>query len=149
MTATTPRYDLRHPERTDPAQAWTAFAQLAEDTEDAIGGVDDRLTTGEATLAALRDQVTAVRRSMETNTVSVSFTNRDSHTVPVRFARPFPAQPVVLTNIASGAGPTARWISRAINITPEGFTLFVFAATDNLEVTWNDIPVHWAAIHHD
>jgi hypothetical protein len=144
MTATTPRYGLRHPEKTDPAEAWTAFGQLADDTEDALGGVDDRLATGETTLASLRDQVTALRASKQTGIETLSFTNRNNHTHAVVFDTPYAAEPIVNTNIRSGAGATARWISRAITITPQGFTLFVFSASSG-NATWDDILVSWTA----
>ena len=76
----------------------------------------------------------------------VSFTSQTSFTVNVNFPASFTATPSVTTNIASGAGNTTRWGSRAYNVTTTGFTLFVFRgdATDGPE-TWSSIPVHWIA----
>lgn len=76
----------------------------------------------------------------------VSFTGQTSFTVNVNFPASFTATPSVTTNIASGAGNTTRWGSRAYNVTTTGFTLFVFRgdATDGPE-TWSNIPVHWIA----
>ncbi|MEH0470890.1 hypothetical protein QA943_18880 [Streptomyces sp. B21-097] len=79
--------------------------------------------------------------------VLVNFTSQTSWTQAVTFPQAFPSTPVaVVPAIASGAGPTARWGSRAISITPTGFTLFLFV-TDlaNSAATWTDIPVSWVA----
>lgn len=72
----------------------------------------------------------------------MSFASAVSGTAAVVFDTPFDNPPFVTTNIRSGAGATARWVSRAINITTTGFTYFVFsgnavaAAWTNVEVTW-------------
>ncbi|WP_025620336.1 H-type lectin domain-containing protein [Salinispora cortesiana] len=83
----------------------------------------------------------------ESGQVDVSFTNLALYTQPVAFAEPFAATPRVTTQIVSGAGPTARWGSRPINITTTGFTLFVFRG-DGVSPgsTWDDIPVQWIAV---
>ncbi len=83
----------------------------------------------------------------QSGVVSVSFTSQTSWTESVVFPEAYTAAPVVNTEIASGAGATARWGSRAYNITPTGFTLFLFIMdTANSAATWSDIPVSWTAI---
>lgn len=79
----------------------------------------------------------------------VSFTTQTSWTQAVVFPEAYPAVPSgVTTEIQSGAGPTARWDSRAITITATGFTLFAFI-TDlaNSAVTWSNVPVFWRATY--
>ncbi|MFG3338728.1 H-type lectin domain-containing protein [Glycomyces sp. NPDC048151] len=149
MTATTPRYGLRHPERTDPAEGWVAFEQLADDTEAALAPIDDRAATTADGLQNLRRRVDLMFASIETSEVRVSFENRDNFTVEVSYSRPFPSQPVVFTNINSAAGETARWHSRAFYISNTGFTLFVFASDGGRLSTWENRAVHWMALHHN
>ncbi|MBC9719514.1 hypothetical protein H9Y04_44150 [Streptomyces sp. TRM66268-LWL] len=73
-------------------------------------------------------------------------TGIQSATLAVTFPKPYPTAPIVQTEIVSGAGATARWGSRAININSTGFTLFLFI-TDaaNTPATWTNIPVQWIA----
>jgi hypothetical protein len=71
----------------------------------------------------------------------MSFGPATSNLVPVVFANPYVGTPVVSTNIASGPASTTGWFSRAINITPLGFDLFVNGPSS----TWTDIPVQWQA----
>jgi hypothetical protein len=81
----------------------------------------------------------------ETGSRNVSFTTLNSTTVAVTFATPFTSPPRVSTNINSGAGSTARWCSRAINITATGFDLFLFAA-DGATSTWSTVQVLFEAV---
>lgn len=85
-------------------------------------------------------------RRVQSGTALVSFTTLASFTLAVTFPVPFTVVPQVVTNIASGAGNTARWGSRAITVTTDGFEIFVFDG--DLPVaneTWADIPVDWIA----
>lgn len=65
--------------------------------------------------------------------------------VNVNFPTVFPSPPHVMTNINSGSGTVARWISRAMNITTTGFTFFAFAPTATAN-TPNNVPFQWIAI---
>lgn len=78
-------------------------------------------------------------------TVNVSFTSLGSYTQSITFGTPFSTVPVVMTNIASAAGPTARWGSRAYNVTATGFTLFLFSG-DATNATWPSQPIEWLAV---
>jgi hypothetical protein len=78
----------------------------------------------------------------ENRITSVSFTSLSSTTVNVTFTHPFSTAPVITTNINSGAGATAQWHSRAINITATGFQLFLFGAGAS---TWSNVAVQWMA----
>ena len=53
---------------------------------------------------------------------------------------PFRAAPAVSTNIDNGAGATAGWGSRALNITATGFTIFIFGASSSFTAS-----VYWQA----
>lgn len=87
-------------------------------------------------------------RNLQSGYVSVSFVALSQTTVAVTFPTPFAAgtTPNVVPNIASGAGVTARWQPRAINITNTGFTLFVYKgdAADPAQ-TWSNVAVGWTA----
>lgn len=74
--------------------------------------------------------------------VLLSFGPATSFTRAVMFARPFALFPTVVTNINSGAGSTASWGSRGINMTESGFTLFVFGPS----ATWTNVAVQWLAV---
>lgn len=89
-------------------------------------------------------------QNLQSRTESVSFVALSSTTIAILFDTAFPvgAVPAVMTNIASSAGVTARWDSRAYNVTNTGFTLFLYKgdAADPAQ-TWASIPVQWWA--HD
>lgn len=79
----------------------------------------------------------------ETGSVVLTFVTQTSVTQAVVFDRPFQDTPIVLTNINSGSGPTTNWISRAFNITVNGFTLWV--STAGAATSWTSVAVQWAA----
>lgn len=82
----------------------------------------------------------------ETGNFLLTFGGLTQTTVAVTFAKDYNGQvPRVFCNIDSGAGPTARWVPRAINLTATGFTFFVFAA-DIVAANWTNIPLSWVAI---
>lgn len=81
-------------------------------------------------------------RQTENRINSVSFTALSSTTVNVVFTHSFSTAPVIMTNINSGAGATAQWHSRAINITATGFQLFLFGPGAS---TWSNVAVQWTA----
>lgn len=99
-------------------------------------------------LSAGRQVVIGAHRALSglTGEVAVSFTAAASRTVPVMFSTPFTSRPVVTTNINSGNAETARWGSRAISVSPTGFTLFVFSGTDGAVSTWASQSVQWVAV---
>ncbi|MFC4335219.1 H-type lectin domain-containing protein [Salininema proteolyticum] len=92
-------------------------------------------------------RVSDIDTLVQTGSELISFSNKDNHTHAVDFPADFAGPPVVTTNIDSGSGPTARWISRAINISPTGFTIFVFASTSGASTSWSDIQVSWTATY--
>lgn len=85
---------------------------------------------------------TGLATGIQAGQVSLSFGPATSFTQLVTFATPYATAPNVMTNIASGAGSTAGWGSRAITVNATDFTLFVFGASS----TWVGIPVQWNAI---
>lgn len=74
----------------------------------------------------------------------VNFTTLTFTIIVVPFAQTFSSAPVVVTNIASAAGVTSSWLSRAFSITTTQFTLFLFA-NDGVARTWVNQPVQWMA----
>lgn len=91
---------------------------------------------------AITDTATGITYKLSQNgSVSISFTTQTSFTQAVSFPVAFSSSPVVTTNINSGAAATGGWISRAINITTSGFTLFVSGAS----ATWSSVSVQWDA----
>jgi hypothetical protein len=87
-----------------------------------------------------------VAANAQSDTVSISFTAQTSFQQSVTFPTAYPVgtMPAVTTNIASGAGATSGWTSRAIGVTRTGFTLFVNRGdTTGAAQTWASIPVQW------
>lgn len=80
----------------------------------------------------------------EYGSLTLSFGPAASATVVVNYAKTYTTAPFVDVNIDSGAGSTARWISRAIARTTTGFTFFVFSG-DAVANTWVNIPLSWVA----
>lgn len=76
----------------------------------------------------------------QAGTRNMTITAATSGTLIVSFAVPYAVAPSVSVNINSGAGATASWGSRAINITGNGFTLFIFGPSSTFTV-----PVQWQA----
>lgn len=74
--------------------------------------------------------------------VELSFGPATSFTQVVLFPQPYPStlMPNVHTNITSGVGATSQWHSRAINISWQGFTMFVFGPSS----TWTNVEVCWS-----
>lgn len=81
----------------------------------------------------------------ESGTALVGFTNQNSYTMSVSYSTAFSLTPKVFVNINTGAGATLGWIARAFNITTTGFTMYVVQA-ENLNSSWNNVPVDWVAI---
>lgn len=75
--------------------------------------------------------------------VAVSFAAATSNVRAVVFPQPFAAPPNVHVNINTGAGSTALWQVRAINITAAGFDIFSY--TTGGAVAWVAVPVGWSA----
>lgn len=97
-------------------------------------------------LAGTPDGTAQPVRRIQSGTVLVSFTALAQTTLAVPFPFPFASVPQVMTNIASGAGETARWGSRAISVNASQFTLFVFDGDNPTATeTWADVPVQWIA----
>ncbi|MFC4334093.1 hypothetical protein [Salininema proteolyticum] len=84
---------------------------------------------------------------IQTGTERLSFSGVSYYKQRVEFPEPFSGTPTVTTNINTGAGYAARWISRAINIGRSAFNLFVFAADGRNDATWDGGPVMWQAIY--
>lgn len=83
--------------------------------------------------------------AMQQATRSVTFTSRSSFNVAISFtANLFTSPPNVTTNIATGAGAAAGWISRATSVTPTGFNLYLAKVTSG-DSAWSDLPVQWTA----
>ncbi|WP_079134384.1 H-type lectin domain-containing protein [Streptomyces sp. EN16] len=83
----------------------------------------------------------------QSGTVNLSFTNLDQYSgTTVTFPSAFAVAPRVFLNIHSGAASTARWSTRAIDITTTNFKPFVYAAVGGNNATWAGIEIQWHAI---
>jgi len=78
--------------------------------------------------------------ALQAGTSNIAVTAATSGTLAIAFARPYSTAPSVSANINSGAGATASWQSRAINVSTTGFTLFIFGPSSTFTV-----PVQWQA----
>lgn len=86
--------------------------------------------------------------NFQTGGFDATFAAAASRLVGVSFPTPYPAGvvPTVITNIASAPGTTARWDSRAINITNTGFQVFLFKGDlADPDTAWSNVPVQWLA----
>lgn len=83
-------------------------------------------------------------RNTQTGTVLVSIAAATSSLTAVTFDVPFPVAPVVVPNMDTAPGPSARVGTRAVTITTDGFTLYAFA-TDNVATTITNVPVSYTA----
>lgn len=127
---------------------------LARQVDTALAAVETKVDANTASINANTsdiadnaDNLSAFESRFQTGTELVSFSNLAFDTISVSFPSSFSSTPIVMTNIDTGSGVAARWISRAINIGSSGFSLFVFATDDNGTETqsWSDIPVSWLA----
>ena len=83
----------------------------------------------------------------ENGKILMTFAAAVSGLQAVAFATAFTNPPMVKTNITSGAGSTARWGSRAINITNTGFDMFVFSG-NAVAAAWTNVEVSWEATEY-
>lgn len=91
--------------------------------------------------------VRSLQQTIQTGNVSVTFSNKNSHSQVVTFPTAFSSVPKVFTNLNSAAGETARWGTRAFNISTTGFTLFAFYGSNETSLlSWSGIQVQWQAI---
>jgi hypothetical protein len=126
--------------------ALTSLTGDIDDVEDDITTINSSISTINTTLTSHQNNITNLTMWTRTGTQNMSFSGLSSSTVSVNYGFTFPAAPKVVTNIDSAAGETARWCSRAYNITTTGFTMFVFQAQATTN-TWSSIPVSWVATY--
>jgi H-type lectin domain len=86
------------------------------------------------------DPASGLSPQMQAGVASLTVAAATSGTQAIVFATPFRAIPAVSTNIDNGAGATAGWGSRAINITTTGFTIFIFGTVSSFTAS-----VYWQA----
>lgn len=123
----------------------TLSGQIDGLTDD-IADINGEITDLGVDIAAGQTSITNLTNWTRTGTTNVTFTSVTSNTSSVSFGFTFPAAPRVMTNIDSGAGATALWCSRAINISTTGFSMFVFQ-TQGSAGTWTSIPVSYTATY--
>lgn len=105
------------------------------------------ITANAAAIDSGATNITNLQNWTRRGTVLMSFTSTNAATLIVNYGFTFPGVPMVVTNVDSGAGATARWETRAITINTTGFTLFAYQSQANTG-TWTDVPVSWLA-HYD
>lgn len=128
---------------------------LAVQVDSALAAVESQgainasnIVANTLTIADNSTAITNLQNWTRRGTVLVNFTAVGSFTTIVNFGFTFPTLPAVVTNIDSGAGPTARFETRAITLTTTSFTLFVYTSVVGATATWVDVPVSWVA-HYD
>lgn len=128
---------------------------LAVQVDTALASVETKadinasnITANTNAIAAGSTNITNLQNWTRRGTVLVNFTSSGSFTTVVNFGFTFPTVPAVVTNVDSGAGPTARFETRAITLTTTSFTLFVYTSVIGGTATWVDVPVSWIA-HYD
>ena len=126
---------------------------LAVQVDAALGSLAATVVEQAGTIGTLQTNITTNQTNITNLTnwtrrgvASMTFAAVTSATLVVNFGFTFPAIPTIMTNIDSGAGPTARWESRAITATTTGFTMFVYQS-QALTGSWTDIPVSWVATY--
>lgn len=127
--------------------AMSILSGRVDDHDDDITAINSDISDIETDITAGQASVTNLTNWTRTRVTNVSFTTQDSFSLAVSFGFTFPAEPVVVTNINSGAAATSRWISRAISVTPTGFSLFVFSSVSGATSTWSAIGVGWTATY--
>jgi hypothetical protein len=135
------------PTTTSPILAVQVDAALAS-IETKVDNNSTDIAANTAAIASGSTLITDLQNWTRRGTVLVNFTSLGSFTTAVNFGFTFPTAPVVVTNIDSGAGSTARFETRAITLTTTGFTLFVYTSVIGATATWVDVPVSWIA-HYD
>lgn len=128
-----------------PGDVFTA-AQFNTHVRDNLEYLKAQTDTNASNISTANTNITNLTNWTRRGSVSVSFSNMDSNTSSVNFGFTFPGVPTVTTNIDTGAGPAARWGSRAISATTTGFSLLVFAPTASA-TSWSGIQVSWTAIY--
>lgn len=78
---------------------------------------------------------------------TVSFTNKSTHAIQVGFGGNVDQPPLVFTQIATAAGATLKWGTRAINVSTTGFTLSMFTV-DGSVGSWTGVTVQWFAVQN-
>lgn len=117
-----------------------------DDVEDGITGLEADVADLENDITAGQTAITNLTNWSRRGSVGMSFTALSSSTATVSFGFTFPAPPTVMTNIHTGVGSAARWISRAINTTTTGFDMFVHSA-DATTDTWVSVDVTYIALY--
>jgi hypothetical protein len=81
----------------------------------------------------------------ESRTETISFASATSYTQAISFDRTYGTAPDVVAVISSGAGETAQWNARAINVNTTGFTMFLYRNVGMTANAWTGWPVTWIA----
>jgi hypothetical protein len=117
-----------------PGHAVGSYTPMVGDTVAVLRQDQTWLILGKTT----SDSATSTGPVFQAGSASMTVAAAVSGTQNVTFARPFTRIPAIATNINSGAGATAGWGSRAINIGLSTFQLFIFGSSSSFtaEVQW-------------
>lgn len=138
----TPVLSLSSPYNTDTASS--ASIQLFGNPEGDTGENEVFISTQKVTITGELDCPTTQSRVESVSSVGAV----TSFTTAITFDTAYPSGvvPSVTTNINSGSGTFARWMSRAISISNTGFTLFIFRGdAADPAATWTNQSVTWTA----
>lgn len=116
-----------------PAAAVSGYTPVVGDSVAVLRQDGTWLILGRTTSPA-----TGASPSFQAGSFSMTVVAATSNLTNVVFATPFARTPAVSGNINSGAGATANWHARAINVTTTGFTMFSFGPSNSFtaEVQW-------------
>lgn len=133
------------PTTSSPILAVQVDAALAS-LENTVSSQATDIATLSAADATINTTLTNLSNWSRRGSTTMTFVALSSFTVVVSFGFTFPSVPTVVTNIDTGVGSAARWISRAITVTTTDFTMFAHSA-DATTDTWTDIPLSYIALY--
>lgn len=128
-----------------PGDVFTA-AQFNTHVRDNLNYLKTQTDTNASNISTGNTNITNLTNWTRRGSTTFTFSDQNSAINAVTFGFTFPGVPTMSTNIATGAGSTARWGSKAYNITTTGCDITVFAPTTAAS-TWSNIAVTWTAIY--
>jgi hypothetical protein len=132
-----------------PGDVFTA-AQFNTHVRDNLNYLKTQTDTNASDISTGNTNITNLtnwtRRGTQTITDNSGSNTGGALSFSVSFGITFPGVPTVTTNIADGGATTARWSSKAYNITTTGCSV-VCAAPTTGAVNWTNVPVQWIATY--
>jgi len=128
-----------------PGDVFTA-AQFNTHVRDNLNYLKTQTDTNASDISTGNTNITNLTNWTRRGSQNVTFTNQNAASLSVTFGFTFPAAPVVSSNIQHGGTESARWTSKAYNVTTTGCDIVVSAPTAT-NSSWVAIPVTWIAVY--